>query len=315
MLNPKQKQWIPGSLRFIGSVSFIVCLVLASVMWFLQKLSNTADKNIYYQLEYILPETKTFAKIPPTEIITNIEGPGFNLFLNPKRQKLEIPLSENHSQVLTRNALSEFVRTDLQETMYTFNSLESSGIQISLDDLMVKKVPFRFEGIIEPAAGYKVLGGIQSIPDSIEVSGPKSTVRHIDSWRVFNQDYENWTERISEIIDLQADSLQLISLSTGTVELSVNIDAVTEKSIVLDVITSNDSIQSIPKRAELVFELGLSEFENYNEGQFELTAEEKESSEGQTKAKLVLIKHPSSITKYRMIPDSVELIYQTKKGQ
>jgi hypothetical protein len=278
------------------------------------KLSNEASKDINYQLSYMLPEGKAFSKVPRESIAAKLDGPGFALFFSPTKEKLNIPLNNNPVQQLSQANLSELIRKKLKSSPFRLNVVESAGFEVRLDEEMVKFVPVKLKHLISSATGYKVHNEIQLTPDSISIKGPKKLVRLINFVEVENISHKNHKEKIHEIAKIIPDSTGLLIYSDQEVKIEVTIDPITEKSLILPIETNNDSIKSIPSRAELVFEIGLSEFESFGAANFIIGLKESENSNVE-KAKLILIQKPPSIQKFRIRPDSVRLIYETRKGQ
>jgi len=112
--------------------------------------------------------------------------------------------------------------------------------------------------------GYNLIKELKIIPDSIQISGPKTSLDSISEIStnilVLNEVYTD----IKEVLKLKIPKIKNISMETVSVTVIGEVDKFTEGRFTLPVIIINKpegvKISPFPKEIEVIFQAGLSNF-------------------------------------------------------
>jgi hypothetical protein len=86
-------------------IIFIICLILATILWFLNALSKNYTTQIAYPVRYIeLPKNKFIINEPPSNLQLRVNAHGFTL-LRYKLHMAFYPVELNVSEIIEENRL------------------------------------------------------------------------------------------------------------------------------------------------------------------------------------------------------------------
>ncbi|MFO8022102.1 MAG: YbbR-like domain-containing protein [Perlabentimonas sp.] len=219
---------------------FSFFLVVATILWYLNKLSYEYTTEVTFPLELEnTPRGKVIVGDVPEEIILNVRGHGYTLLrywlasrLTPIKIDLNrLPLermdgSENKFYLLTSRAQSTVtsqLKTELQLDRIIPDQLHFEFAE--LKEKKVKVVP-QLTYSFEPQ--YMLAGPVTVNPDSIIISGPNSIVDTINSVSTKELDVDNITSKqtlTSEIVRIDQ-----VSLSKRNVNITIPSEKFTEAS-------------------------------------------------------------------------------------
>ncbi len=104
------------------------------------------------------------------------------------------------------------------------------SLHISLDDIMVKKVPVLADIFVEPAPGYLIIGKPVLQPSQVEISGPNELVRTIDNVHLQKDTLLNLDLPVRKTIKLEPMD-RLIDISYSEINYVVDVQAIGERII------------------------------------------------------------------------------------
>ena len=182
-------------------VIFIICLFIATALWFLNALSKNYTTTISYSVKYTNPPENLFlANDPPGQLILEVEAHGFTLL----RHKMSFSISpivlnlSNVTEAEAPNQTTVSIQTGtLMRRISEQVSSEISVINIEpefltfiFDSLYTKTVPVAADVNIRLKPQFFLSGKISVHPDSVQLTGPTSIIQTIDSLKTKSRNFE-----------------------------------------------------------------------------------------------------------------------------
>ncbi|WP_111708379.1 CdaR family protein [Lutibacter citreus] len=301
---------------------FVFFLILTSIMWVLIELSKTYTSSAIFKAEYEnLPADKLIQVAPVSKIDIAIKGPGFDLLKYKLRsQKINFRLNN-----LAKKGNSYYFLPNLQLSRINAKIIgETELLRISNDTIFVeignnisKKVPVISKGEIKFKLGYNFLEKLKIQPDSITISGPQKYIDSIKevstSFFKLNDVYES-IER--EIILKNPQKNKNIKFSNTKVKIFGIVDKFTEGKIKIPVQIINEpkniKVNPFPKEIEIIYQAGLSNFNDINENSFSIVFDYNQYLKDTTTQFLTpIIKQKSKfVSTLKLNPNKIEFLLQ-----
>ena len=310
MQSPKDIKSNIKSLFTIGNISFLLCLVLASLLWLGQRFSDQSQKTIDFGINYIIPEGKSLSKLPKDQVKALVSGQVSDLFLYPEDSVIDIELSPQDYQQINSSMLTDAIEGQIGSKGMYVNSIIDQAIEVNLSPNLKRTIPLMLRNEIKAKDNYKILGKIKLNPDSVVISGPDFLVNEINEWLVDNDQQVELVNSLNTDFKLIEDSSGLLEMSHYQTNVLVNIDQKTERSIFLSVQTWSDSIRTLPKKIELRIETGLSEFDQFSEEMFLVGIDTSFRPDPLAKHKVMLYQQPNQELSYKLVPEEVDIIIE-----
>jgi len=248
---------------------FLFFLILTSIIWLLIELSKTYSTTTKIKLTYAnLPSSKLLLKKPIEEIEGELNATGFSLLKYKINQpKVTINLSNTLQKgtlnyVLPNNQIASLnQKLSNKSKIITFLT---DTIYIELINNITKKVPINSKLKMNFKVGYNLIEELKIIPDSIQISGPKTSLDSIFEISTNTLELNEVYTDIKEILKLKIPKIKNISMETVSVTVIGEVDKFTEGRFTLPVIIINKpegvKISPFPKEIEVIFQAGLSNF-------------------------------------------------------
>jgi len=262
-------------------VAFLVCLLIATVLWFLNALSKDYTATLSYPVKYVNPPSNRFlSNTPPAKFDLKVEAHGFTLL----RHKLSLsfsPIVLNISAI-TRNEESNSgsytIRTenlmrrisDQVSKEISISEIRPEIITLVLDSLITKKVPVKLNIKTEFKPQFYLKEPLSATPDSVKITGPTAI---LDT--VFSVSTES---KIFERLDAQTEKMVYLlhpektTISPERVRINIPVERFTEKELKIPVEVRNKpegvNIKIFPSEVKVSFLVGLGEFESINVSDF-----------------------------------------------
>ena len=306
-------------------VAFLVCLLIATVLWFLNALNKDYTSMISYPVKYVNPPSKRFlANSPPAKFDLKIEAHGFTLL----RHKLGLSFSPIILNVnaITRNKEAESgvynIRTedlirrisDQVSKEISISEIRPEYITLILDSLVTKKVPVRLNLKTEFRPQFYLEEPISASPDSVKITGPAMV---LDTISFLNTESKTF-ERLDAITEKAVALIHpgKTTLSPEKVMVKIPVERFTEKELKIPVEVKNKpesvSIKLFPSEVKVSFLVGLSEFESITESDFRAYVDYATISKSNSEEVQVIIDiKPSFIQMLRISPATVEYLIET----
>ena len=270
----KLKTSVPGFLK--ERQSFIIALLLACLFWFSTKLSQRLQYTLPLNIEYILPEGKSFKRIAPQTLNVTFDGLGWNLFFLKSRAKsknVDILLQNLSNQVMSTEELKESLASQFGTGNITVSNITPSQLFIELETKSIRKIPVRLEKLYSIAQGFSSSSEFKLLPDSITIEGPKTKIDKISFWPTNLVELENLKDDINLEVDLKSNSDSLVLFSHNSINISLQVERATEKILEVPVFIPTsfaDKIKIIPSKIELIFLTGLSQYDRISPSDFRI---------------------------------------------
>lgn len=253
---------------------FAVCLVIATILWFLNALSKNYTTQIAYPVKYVqLPRNKFIINEPPKNLQLRVNAHGFTLL----RYKLHLafyPVELNISEIMVENRLpSGSLLTikpgDILEkiTIQISNDLNildvrPSSIHLVFDSLESRMLPVVSRPDIHYMSRFGQAGDISVIPPMVEVTGPRAAMEKTDTIYTEKRTFRNVKTDIVKDISIEIPAS--FEVQPEKVTVTVPVDEFTEKSFQVPVaihsLPPGKRIRLFPRQAEVSFSIGLKSF-------------------------------------------------------
>lgn len=299
----------------------IACVLLALFFWLLIKLSKRFTTTIEYGIHYNLPEGKTFRTYPPQTIIAQINGQGWDLianFFNSTQSHIVLNLDENERQSFYQSQLKAKLAKGLDSKKIQILDVNHEVIHVDLDNELVKKVPIRFDGNLGFRPSYALVDSVRLVPDSVAITGPLEFLDTVQFWKTNYTEIEDLEKPFAQKLTLYKKSSQNISLNPAEVELQLQVEQFTEKSVFvpISIINEVDSLRVFPESVKLNFMVALSQFNAVNSTDFVVEVDAQKIAQSQsTTVALDLKSQPSGLRHIKMNPKSAEFFFLKKQEE
>lgn len=304
-------------------VVFLICLSIATGLWFLNALSKDYSTTIAYPVKYINPPNNQFlANIPPNTLDLKVEAHGFTLL----RHKLNLsfsPIVLNLTN-LTNNVESNLgkysIRTntlvrrisDQVSSEITITDILPEQIRIVLDHLKTKSVSVKVVADVEFEPQFNFKSTVTSDPSEIKITGPAAVLDTIYLLKTKSRSFTKVDADIKKEVDLVFP--ENISVEPEKVTLIIEVEKFTEKEmkVPVEVINKpeNIKIKLFPSEITLLFTVGLSEFDKLLPNDFSAIVDYNSIKDGVENLDVSISKKPDDIQITRFNPATVEFLVE-----
>lgn len=304
---------------------FIVFLLISSLFWLLNALSETYSATFTIPIKYInIPEDEAIVEKSHEKLTLKVRGGGYTIL----RQKVSNTISSitiDASKLSRTNdegrafLLLYLQRENIQKQLYIgleHESIEPDTLFVSICKMKRKNVMIRPNGNIKPDQQFLVSGPVLFTPDSVEVFG---SVNIVDTMTYIQTEYFVFDKvRDPVICEISLNEPNDISLSTKKVQMKIPIELFSEKSVLVPItaIGLDDSliIKTFPSEIIITYQAGLSRFEHINPSDFRAIVETEQILEGERPVRLrvKIDKTPEYLHSYNYSPYFVEYLLQKK---
>lgn len=303
--------------------TFLVFLSLSIFFWMLIKLSKTYSSDVVFNVDYNNLETeKTLQSEPINEVAASVVSTGFNLIsYKLKNKKIKIDLSDiarkkdTKYYYLPNNHLAKLqMQLDI-ETKITRIHQDSIFLYLGVNKTRV--VPVELDADIQYKLGYNTVGEISIFPDSIKITGPETQLDNIHKLITKNLKLSEVSAAINNKIGLQISKYDKISFSETEVLVTAKVDKFTEGSLTVPFkilnLPSSYSITTFPDEVEVIYQVGLSNFNKITKETIEIVCDYKDSEDNNLTYLIPKLKVQSSlITSVRIVPNKIEFLIEKK---
>lgn len=306
-------------------VVFMVCLVIATALWFLNSLSKNYTTTVSYPVKFVSPPKNQFlANTPPNNLELKVEAFGFTLL----RHKLSLsfsPIVLNLNSI-TKNLESEsgsynvftrnLIRRISDQISSEINVLEVQPevIRIVLDSLRTKTVPVKPNISTSFKPQFSLKDSIKVTPQKVRITGPAAVldtlVQLYTKRRVFEK-LEAGTEKTVEVVHPEKTTVM-----PQKVTLQIEVERFTEKELKIPVNLKNKpenvSVKLFPSEIKILFNVGLSEFEHVKPENFSAFVDYNSIEPGMESLDVKIDTFPGNVVMVRTVPEKIEFLIETK---
>lgn len=252
--------------------TLFVCIGIALLFWFFVKLSQPYETSREVNVQYVLPEGKAFVNIPPSVVVTTLNGTGWDLFydyLANSSPSIDFRVEEYPSKMIEPTQLENRLKKEIANTIKVTDT-DEEYILLEYQDEYEKLLPVRFDGKISFSSGYDFKDSIKLEPDSVMVSGPVSLVQKLESWSTSFYESNDCRNTINVELPLMKPKQGQIIMNPATVNLNVEVEEYTQKTVYVPIVVKNatDSIRLSINNVKVDFVVGLSRFNEITKDDF-----------------------------------------------
>lgn len=305
-------------------VVFLICLVIASLLWFFDAMSKTYTATLAHPVEYTnFPRNKFIINNPPRHINLKLAGRGFSLM----RQKvtmsfspLVISVEELISSTPSTSTGTHTVRaSDLREivNVQLSSDLQLLGITpeeftMAFDSLGSKVVPVASGIQLGFKPRYGLVSPLQFSPFLVKITGPRNIIEQFDSIKTEPKVFKNLDASFTLEVPLELP-VQLY-VDPQKVMLTARIDEFTEKSIMVPVWIDNQPDQArirlFPNEVEVSFRIGLSDYSLIKPENFSLYVSWEDIVARKSSLQVKVRKMPPEVSSFKISPENVEYLIE-----
>lgn len=253
-----------------------VCILISLIFWFLIRMSQVYTISKPVNIEEVLPSEKILRFPISNDITAIIEGRGWDLMFEFlfKRELLlkQIPETENVLRI-SAEELKRKIGDELNANDLKVLNINVDNKVIPIEDKVSKLIPLHLNQPPLLEKGHQLSDTVSFKPSQIEIIGPVSIVNQFEKWPVLYEADFPLKATKTEIINIKIPDPPL-SISTKEVEITIPVEAFTEKSLFVPVqlknFTKND-ILIFPEKIQISFLVGLSKFNQTTPDDFNLT--------------------------------------------
>lgn len=306
-------------------ISYLICVVIASILWFLNVLNKDYAAELTYPIKYTnFPEGKYPVLKLPSQIQLEVKAKGFAL-LGHRIKTSFLPVTFNFStysnHLQKKNNIYEY-------TLNTGDIKDKIGNQLSsgikLLNIYPEEIVFRFADAqqkkiaVHPVLDYSlkrqhILNRVITIPDSIWVSGPALVIDTLQYVTTYPLQIKNVNKNLKRKLELVP--VPECTFAEESVEVQLEVEQFTEsrKTIPITALSVPDSmnIRLFPPQVNISYEIGLSKYDQVSDDNFVFSVRYPKNS-NVTYLEVKPSKVPDFIKNLSYSPQKVEFILEKK---
>jgi len=297
-----------------GDRYILLASMLAScIIWVFISLSQTYNIEVAVPVTYInLPDDKVLSKPLPEELFLYVKSKGTNLiwqfYLSGKGVQIDHSRLLNN-KVNTANLVHQF---SMQLSQLEIREIRPDTIYFIFEQKSEKLVPVKLQYDITTNNAFD-LKLVSAAPDTILVSGPTSLIDTLTNWPSELFKYRDINQNYKGNIKLQTPALSSVTISTNAVEYEIKVEEFTEKTLLIPIervnLPPHQTVFMYPSEATVVFQVGISEFDQIESYYFKMIADfEEVNFVSDTSVPLRLAEKPISVRNVRFSPKYAEFI-------
>ena len=253
---------------------FSIFFLLATILWFLIKLSESHVTTLIYDVVYTsVPDDKLLLGKPQNTIAVEVRATGYDILrLGVFRDEITLPVSKAREEdgkfFFNPQFLERTVKEQINKSL-TFESLLNDTIYLSLGKNMVKKVPVQHRLSLSFEKDFDLYGPLMIAPDSVTVKGPENildTLRYVFTESVELTSVKNDFETSARLVI--PDNEKAIDISVSEVRIRGKVERYSEKVVTVPVLVINKpediSLRLFPEQVKVTCRGSLKDLKLVN---------------------------------------------------
>ena len=303
-------------------VVFLICLIIATALWFLNALGKDYTAQVSYPVKYINPpENQFLADNTPVKLDLTITGQGFTLLrlkmlsfspiiLDIAGITKNIDSNSGTYKVLSKNLINDISEQFSDEIK--ISEISPELIDIVLDSLVTKTVPVELDLNVEFVPQFNLKNPISTKPDKVEITGPTLILEKINTLKTKVNIINKLEAGITQEIDLIHP--EKTTISPEKVTLTIDVEKYTEKELKVPVEIKNKPgeirMKIFPSEIKVLFTVGLSRFESIKPSDFGVSVDYNSIVNDINSLNISVNKKPDFIQALRFNPEKVEFLIE-----
>ena len=305
-------------------VVFMICLLIATGLWFLNALSKDYSTTISYPVRYVSPPNKQFlANTPPSKLELKVDAHGFTLL----RYKLSLSFSpiilnltnitknivpQNGTYAIQSSSLLKRISSQVSNEI-SIIEIQPEVIPIVLDSLRTKIVPVKANVSLDFKPQFNLQDPVEVQPAKVTITGPSAIIDTIKNLLTEKESFNELDESVEKYLDVEHPLKTTIN--PARVLLKIDIEKYTEKVLRIPVLVRNKpdeiSVKLFPSEVNVTCLVGLSEFEEVTANNFSAYVDYLQILENSQNLAVHIEKKSSYIQVVRINPEVVEYLTES----
>jgi YbbR domain-containing protein len=296
-------------------------LLLAFVFWLLIKLSGSFTSSVPIELTYVdLPANKMLQSNPQSKVEATLNAVGFSLLKHKfSNKKIEVSLKNVKRKTGTKYyLLSSQILKSVDDAFgkSIVTDISPDTLYFELGKSISKKVKVEPDVSIQYKTGYHLSGDLKITPEYITISGPKSQVDTVIYLTTKSLKLTNVYDTIASDIDLLLNNeLSKLTYSATTIEINGKVEKFTEQTLevpfTVQNVPSSSQISTFPSKVNIVFQVGLSDFNKVSEEDFQIVCDYASiANDGLDYLIPKVILKPNFVSSVKIVPNKIEFLLE-----
>lgn len=305
-------------------VVYLVCVLIATALWFLNALGKDYSTTISYPVRYVNPPRHQFlANQPPSKLDLKVDAHGFTLL----RYKLSLtfsPIVLNLGNI-TRNEVAQNGTYQIQTSTLlrrianqvsseiSITEIQPDVISIVLDSLKTKSVPVKTNFSLEFKPQYNLQKSIQVSPRQVSITGPSAVIDTLKSLQLEKLSLKDLDQNMATNVKVLHPAKT--EVDPEKVLVTIEVEKYTEKEVKVPILVKNKpegvNVKLFPSEVRVTCLVGLSEFENVTPNDFSALVDYKDVNNETRNLNVKIEQKSSFIQVVRFSPESVEFLTET----
>jgi hypothetical protein len=297
----------------------LASIVFGSLVWLSVAMREQYTISVAAPLAVTdIPDGWAIRTAVPSSVQLRFRGEGWRLagllLGAPPRLDVAYSASTEDLQVVTSANVSDrfAVRTGIQ-----FLGMTPDSVVIGTDRRSAKAVPVVPNLSLSFREGYGQVGAVMVTPESVAVVGAASVVAGIQSWKTERAVFADVKAPIDAQVPLLQPQAAPLTLSTGTIHLTINVQPFAEKTLTgvpveIDSVPVSKEVILIPPRVELVVRGGIKQLSSIGPDNFRVSVSYQEIESDTTGSVPYAVTGPDEIQIVRRRPDRMQHIVRKR---
>ena len=298
----------------------LVLLGISFLFWMLIKLSKEYTDVVQFNVSYSnLPKGKMLQEDPQKNIDIIINTFGFNIVkyhINKRSVDVDLNSLKRKKGLIYYQLANDFLPQIQRQVAadVTVIAVKPDTLYFHLGVSKTKNVKVLPELDIQYQSGYNLLGNLTVNPDLISISGPEFLIDSIEEIKTENITLTDVNAPILLKIPIVAlDESSKVHYSVNEVTVSGAVEKFTEAKFKLPFkiknLPGNYSITTFPDKVEVVFQIGLSDYNKINQNDFEISCDYNRTlKNGLNYLIPEVVSKPSMVTEIKIVPHQIEYL-------
>lgn len=307
-------------------VSYLICVAIASILWFLNTLSKDYLTEITYPVKYTnFPAGKYPVAELPTQIQLTVKAKGFALLGHSIRTSF-LPITFNVGSYCN-HALSD--KAGIQEFILNTNDIKDKissqlNTEIQLQSVAPEEIVFQFaqsgrkKVAIRPIVDYTlkrqyIVNQITVAPDSTWIEGPVNILDTLHCIPTELIKLKNISKNITRTAELVA--LPYCTPQETAVEVDIQVEQFTEARKIIPItplhVPDSLTLRLFPDNVNISYEIGLSKYDKITASDFIFSVDYPKNADV-TYLEVKVVKAPDYIKNLSYTPQKVEYILEKR---
>ena len=266
-------------LKLISSKTFLGALAFSFSLWLYINLNTEFVSFVKIPLYIVLPENRAIEMELPEYVSVEVRGTGWSIF-NLSYLNTSAQCNMDLTGEIINDSVYAISRTDFIKNLSDMGNVQAIDVVPNSFNLKTGKIG-EYAVVVEPditiipSDGYTVVGDIVVRPNLINIKGNDRKIRGFTKWKTERLEFEEVSDDINVNVSLSDTLSNIIELSTGEVNISADIQKLTEIRVKDVRLKFNgaalpDEHKITPLFFDVTIRAGIDEIENFNSEEIEL---------------------------------------------